>query len=476
MLSGLAGAQSAPAPKNPPPDAARHPASDTKVAQNDIKTAQNDAKPAQSEASPATAVAATKAPDIEARLSEQEKRTADLEARLSAAEEAVAQAESKAEENKIRLYGFSEFGFRKAWIDDRSFFNNITEDKSTFLLGSTNVYFDAQPHPAIRSLTEVRFTLYPNGVPGTDFRPTQSATVYDLTSASGRNKVQWSGIVLERSVLEWKHSDAFRVMAGYFLTPYGIWNVDHGSPTLISSSLPNFFALEYFPTRLTGIQFLGSVTTGDWELGYRAYITNGRNRVLFDNQNDKLIGGRLYATARSNWGAFTIGTSGFRGSFIEKTYKINFEQSNPEATFRVTADPFIEYQEWGAAADMALDAGPLRMRSEFVFNRTDYTNNLRASTPSGTSFYADRSRWNAYYLVAYRLPWLGLEPYFYGEFDRRPDTVADRSIVVSGGLNIILTPSAKIKAQYFRSMFLGTHQDTRVNDFDLLDVRFVVAY
>ncbi|MET0591230.1 MAG: DUF4398 domain-containing protein, partial [Polyangiaceae bacterium] len=410
LLAGVARAQTPPAPKNPPAEAA------PKTHANETKLAQADTKAGQGDAPPATATAASKSDELERRLSEQEKRSADLEARLTAAEEATAQVESKAEENKIRLYGFSDVGFRKAWIDDRSFFNNITEDTSTFLLGSTNVYFDAQPHPAIRSLTEVRFSLYPNGVPGTDFKPTQSATVYDLTSSSGRNKVQWSGIVLERSVLEWKASDAFRVMAGYFLTPYGIWNVDHGSPTLISSSLPNFFALEYFPTRLTGVQFLGSFNTGDWELGYRAYITNGRNRVLFDNQNDKLIGGRLFATMRSNWGSFTIGTSGFRGSYLEKNYSISFEQQNPEATFHVDAKPLVEYQEWGAAADLSLDAGPLRMRSEFVFNRTGYPNKFRPPTPSNTGYYADRSKWNAYYLLAYRLPWLGLEPYFYGEF------------------------------------------------------------
>ena len=470
FFSGMANAQATHANDTKAP---------AKVAQVDPAQpkAPNDAaaKPTTDNAAPA-GVAATKTDELEKKIAEQEKRSADLETRLQAAEEAIAQSESKAEENKIRLYGFSDVAFRKAWIKDGSVFQNIVDDNTTFLLGSSNVYFEAQPHPAIRSLTEVRFSLYPNGVPGTDFRPSQSATIYDITSASGRNKVQWSGIVLERSVLEWKQSDAFKVMAGYFLTPYGIWNVDHGSPTLISSALPNFFALEYFPTRLTGVQFLGSFTTGNWELGYRAYVSNGRNRVLFDNQSDKLVGARVFATLRPNWGALTIGGSAFRGSFLEKSYSIKYDLDNPEATFHVESKELIEYKEWGLAADMSLDAGPFRLRSEFVFNRTDYVDGRRAPTPSGLSEYADRSRWNTYVLLAYRLPWLGLEPYFYGEFDRRPDTVANRSVVTSGGLNINLTASSKIKTQYFHTIFLGTYKDTRVHDFDLLDVRFVVAY
>ena len=453
----------------------------------------------QENAPPATKPAQTDAPkgtngdtskeDLQKQVAEQEKKTTDIEARLQAAEESLIQAEARQEESKIRLYGFSEFGFRKTWINDKSFFKNIQDDSATFLLGSTNLYLEAQPHPKFRSLNEVRFTLYPNGVPGPDLKQSQSATVFDVTSATGRNKVSWSGIVLERAILEWKQSDALKVMAGYFLTPYGIWNVDHGSPTLISSGLPGFYAAEYFPTRLTGLQLLGAVTTGDWELGYRAYLTNGRSRVVFDNQNNKLFGGRLYATWRPTWGTLTVGGSGFSGTYVEKDYAIKFEEADPYSTFHVEATKKIEYSEWGAAADLALDAGSLRIRSEFVANRTDFSNppavcpiptdtkcTLRQPTSIPGTFYPDRTRWDLYGLVAYRLPFLGLEPYVYAEYDRRPDFTSSASAILSGGLNVYLTASARIKLQYFRVLLLDTPKDTTVNNFDLIDARFVIAY
>jgi hypothetical protein len=439
-------------------------------------------KPAPAEASAAhPATADAKTDDLHKQVAEQDKRTADLETRLQAAEEAVAQAEARQEESKIRLYGFSEMGFRKGWVkDDRSYFKNITEDAATFLLGSTNLYLEALPHPKLRSLNEVRFTLYPNGVPGPDFRPTQTATIYDVTSGTGRNKVIWSGIILERAVIEWKQSDAFKVMVGYFLTPYGIWNVDHGSPTLISSALPGFFAQEYFPTHLTGVQLLGSVTTGDWELGYRAYLTNGRARVLFDNQNNKLIGGRLFATLRFNGGNLTMGGSGFAGTYLEKDFALRYDPAIPYETFHVESKKTVEFSEWGAAGDIAIDAGAFRLRAEFVANRTDYTNGLRAPTMVPGTYYMDRTRIGAYLLGAYRLPWLGLEPYFYLERDHRPDGTSSGSALVSGGLNINLTAAARIKLQYYRVIVIDATNDayygTNVNDFNLVDTRFVLAY
>jgi hypothetical protein len=438
-------------------------------------------KPAPADTIPVQGTETKNNDDLRKQVAEQEKRTAELEARLQAAEESVAQAEARQEESKIRLYGFSEMGFRKAWInDDRSYFKNITEDAATFLLGSTNLYLEAQPHPKLRSLNEVRFTLYPNGVPGSDFKPTTAATIYDVTSGTGRNKVQWSGIVLERAIVEWKQSDAFKVMVGYFLTPYGIWNVDHGSPTLISSALPGFFAQEYFPTRLTGVQLLGAVTTGDWELGYRAYITNGRSRVLFDNQNNKLLGGRLYATLRFNRGSLTLGGSAFTGTYLDQDYALRYNPALPYQTFHVETTKTVEYAEWGAAGDISLDAGPLRVRAEFVSNRTDYANGYRAQTMVPGTYYPDRLRFGAYGIVAYRLPWLGLEPYVYVERDHRPDGTSTGSALLSGGLNINLTPSARIKLQYFRVLVIDATNDAyyhaNVNDFDLVDARFVVAY
>ena len=45
-------------------------------------------------------------------------------------------------------------------------------------------------------------------------------------------------IILERAYIQWSKLDWLGVRVGQFLTPYGIWNVDHGTPTLITMFRP----------------------------------------------------------------------------------------------------------------------------------------------------------------------------------------------------------------------------------------------
>jgi hypothetical protein len=459
IATACALAQSPDRPAAPSAPAAAAPASPAAAPSAGPATAADPQRPASSE------------PDVAQRLADQEKRNNDLEARLAALEEAAAQTEAQKDDSKIRFYGFGDMGFRKLWLKDDSRFRNIMPDKASFLFGSTNLYLDAQPHPKFRALTEVRFALYPNETVGSDFQPV-STKIYDTTSATGRNSVTWSGIVLERAQIEYKQSDLLRVMAGYFLTPYGIWNVDHGSPTLISSAMPGFFAAEYFPTHLQGIQLLGSGQVADWEIGYRAYLANSRGKFITDDENGKLFGGRLYATA--HLGAkttLTLGASGYRGSHVEKAYQIAITD-----TFGVASTDKYAYDEWGAAGDVSLDSGPFRLRTEFVFHRIDYRTGQRQPYPMPGTFYPDRSEWDTYVIAAYRLPWLGLEPYVFGDCDRHRTYDNDRGITLSGGLNVYLNPAAKIKLQYLHIMFQGERNGTTRDDFDDLDARFVLAF
>jgi len=113
-------------------------------------------------------------------------------------------------------------------------------------------------------------------------------------------------IILERAVVEYKHSDALQLKIGKFLTPFGLYNLRHdASPAFFSTSLPDAVygahantlraQQRLFAKVATGLQVLGSVLGRSWALDYYLYISNGRGSqpASADNNSNKGIGGRL---------------------------------------------------------------------------------------------------------------------------------------------------------------------------------------
>ena len=136
-----------------------------------------------------------------------------------------AAAETEDEEQKIKIYGFLDFGLRKTFGAKDPLFAGLIHRPLTFVLGNVNLYFDAQPMPDWRALVEARLTTYPHGAETVDQSGTFQRTdtrVYDTSSPSGRNRVIWGGVVLERAQIEHTMFDMFNLRVGYFLTPYGI--------------------------------------------------------------------------------------------------------------------------------------------------------------------------------------------------------------------------------------------------------------
>jgi hypothetical protein len=420
---------------------------------------------------------------LEARLRQQEDRAAAQEARIvklegdveaanatatAAVDQAATQAaaaESTAQ--RFRIYGFTDAGFKKAWIHKPSQWNNIIDDESTFVIGNVNLYFDARPVDGFRALTEVRFTNYPNGVEfGSSFER-QNTTIYDTNSPTGRNRIAWGSIVLERAWVQWDHFDFLKVRAGYFLTPFGIWNVDHGTPTLIALAMPDFWAMEYFPIHQTGVEILGSVPVGAWELGYHATVSNGRSPTQQDATDLKAFGGRVFARLQDVT-SLTFGISGYADHYRETEKTL--VDVNP---LRVTARETIAYDEYALGADFSLDSGPLRVRVESAMHRLAYDEGHRAEygiTGSG-AFKPDFYNYDLYGLVAYALPWAGLEPYVYSE--HRWDE-SDSMQACSLGLNIRFNEAAQLKLQHGVSLF--PDRPTKDDDFSFFDSRFVLAF
>lgn len=432
------------------------------------------------------------AADFETLRREVERVTRELEEQkqllamqLAEGEAAQSSASNVEAEQIVRLYGFSDVGLQRAIMGPRSALAAIQpSNATTFVLGNLNLYIDAQPGPRWSSLVELRFTTYPlgtNGVCGLDGTKnstcaTRTTEIFDVTSANGGwSKVRWGSIVLERAYLEHKVSDQLKLRAGIFLTPFGIWNIDHGTPTLISLALPQFETNEMFPPQQLGVEALGSWHLGAWELGYYLTISNGRPIAQVDYTDDKMLGARLFLR-RSVPFRLQLGASGLHGRFVNQDRVI--VSAIPHEIRRVTT---VEYNETTGGADVSVDYGRLRIRSEFAISRVKFKEGKRSLYYGQNGvFTPDYLTWDVYALAAYRLPWWGLEPFVYFEMYRFPSFLSEGIVSPSVGLNIHFTPYAQLKTQYLQGRFINfgnpTTQSQRDHDFHLLMARLVLAF
>jgi hypothetical protein len=371
-------------------------------------------------------------------------------------ETAVAHEREAVERDRaIRLYGFSDFGIMRTIAPESGRFASQFTTPLTFYLGRLNLYFDAHPDPDFRFLAETRFSLYPNGTAtvdpstGTVIRP--STAVGDISSPNSSASVNWGGVILERAVLDWTRYSFFSVRAGLFLTPFGIYNVDHGSPTLIAVALPIYISQGWIPERQMGIQIFGTYPLAPWELGYAATVSNGRTDGILDLGDSKAYGGRIFARRQGEL-SLAVGSSA-----LYQPYRRNQEQfglaSDNSITFASTR--VVERTLLTMGVDLSVDYNGLRLRSELVMVRTKYTPGLRDSPAGaplgGLSPDSQNVNWSA--LLAYR--WSKLEGYLYSELFVVSPTQPDLTTVWSPGvgLNLYLRPNVILKGAWTHPMF-----------------------
>ncbi len=403
--------------------------------------------------------------------------------RADADKKALLEAQTAAElaqsEERLRLYGFVDFGLQKSWFPSSSGLNTVIEStSSTFVLGNVNLYLDARPNDRWRALTEIRFTGYPHGEftqaqPGRAFQRTNNQ-IFDVNSASGGfAQTRWGAIILERAQIEYSWADWLRVRGGYWFTPYGIWNVDHGTPTLISLNVPQFVVFEAFPARQLGVDVNGTLSTGAWDIDYHAYVSNGRTPGQLDPTEDKMVGGRL-ALSRTTPLSITVGASSFYGRYSDQQARL--VKFDPPL---FTHDEVAAYKELGVGGDFALDARRLRFRTEFALNRRVYEQGKHEPGWYPGAYFPSRIFWGTYALLAYDTGLAGIEPYLYAEFDRNMLPVSQGIITPSVGLNLHFTDSSQLKLQYSYTKqfdFDNLGRDLSHEHLNFLATRLVVAF
>src|SRR5690606_38528922 len=226
-----AGAQeAAPPPAEapaPPPAAEAAPAEVPPAAEPAPEAAVPEATDA---AQPPVSAEAPEAGPMQAEPQMTAEEDAQAEALAEAEADALAQELAQGSQNQaavdeydVELYGFTDFTYTQG-------FDNDFVGWDRFAVGNMNVYLSSELGDGWRTLSEVRYSYLPHGT--TTFgpegpRPRTDTSVPDYTNVN--RPVRWGGIILERAWLEYTADPLLNVRMGHFLTPYGIWNVDHGT-------------------------------------------------------------------------------------------------------------------------------------------------------------------------------------------------------------------------------------------------------
>ncbi len=128
------------------------------------------------------------------------------------------------------------------------------------------------------------------------------------TDRRERNGIEKGFVRVERAWFEYEMSRYLKLRLGKFLTPYGIYNEIHdASPAYDTVVLPqsiygfhtNPFGEQqrFYPKFSLGVQILGGIETQHAQFQYKFYLSNGRGKNPFeqDDNKNKGIGMRLLA-------------------------------------------------------------------------------------------------------------------------------------------------------------------------------------
>jgi len=373
----------------------------------------------------------------------------------------------------------SQIGF--AFSPSRGSHPFVPVPAGTFALGNVNLYVDANPTQNWRALAELRFTNYPNGSLGQVAVPAlnqseqrTSTTVYDVNAPDpGWQSVNWGGIVMQQAWIQGTFTDWLGVKVGYWLTPFGIWNIDHGTPTLIGLTPPSFTGGRFYPKNQLGVQAVGHVMSGAWTFNYTAYVSNGKTQGQLDPTNDKAYGLRLTAQTMRSF-PMTFGLAGYTDRYSQSV-----ANANPSDISSITLHEIVAYRQWDIGTDVSLDIDAFRFRTELAIERVDYEPGKFESSYYISGVYTpNHLSWGWFTIGAYRLPWLGLEPYISCELYKYPTPLSEDIAVPGVGLNIHVNTEVQLKTQFTRTYFFdfdGEHDHSSGN-MSMLASRLVIAY
>jgi hypothetical protein len=371
-------------------------------------------------------------------------------------------ANATLEERPLQIYGFADVGFRHTIVDDDSPWLVLLNRHPSFFVGNANVYFDKQLHEKWRALMEVRFTYLNHGARRVTFRNEEIERTMSRESdyTDFQRDKNIGGVIPEQIWIDYAPVPLVKIRVGQWLSPYGIWNVDHGSPVIIGVNRPFIIGSQLIPEKQVGLLASGgSLIAGPVEWSYALGLSNGRTTVtqFEDLDSNKAITGRL-ALSISALGALDVGTTAYAGRHTESSEVMANGPNGIETSERIS----LQYDEVTYAFDLKWIWEGLHVQSEWLVFQRRFTEEGRIGAAAG-GLLPDRLKWGGYGLIGYRLPWFPLMPYFKGEVS--PDNTAetlgipDKVALFTGGLNYRPIPRVVLKAEFTHAYFTETEGD-----------------
>ncbi len=404
--------------------------------------------------------------DTRSRQKEEELQTQidDLVTKMEAEELEELLEQSMVEDDQDRLlqiYGFFDVNLYYYQIDDDTPANSLFPEYLSFALGRLHLYLRSQMTETLSTLAEFRYTALPHGheesynfeLLGTEYQR-ENTTVLDPFTAE---EYPLGGLGIERAHLTYSPRDWFNVIAGKYLTPFGIWNVDHGSPVLIPVRPPYFMNRHLVPLSQTGIQIFGRFFLNQKTfVDYAITLSNGRGstETLYDLDANKAVGLRLRGVYEGD--DFNLSTGGYLyyGDTTDIVKNITLENNR----ITMVTDVVENYTEFNGTLDILLEIFNLRIQAEYLRGIVRYDERppklypvLNIPTING-ELQSDHIKWAIYGLVAYDFlfqMWeaeMRITPFAMYEYcvfdDSKPDYI---TAFYRGGLNFSPAPYLSIK-------------------------------
>lgn len=365
------------------------------------------------------------------------------------------------EERKLKIFGFADVQWYKFWYKKDSAYTNSLNDNNSFAVAHWNLFMEKRLSEQFRVLGEVRFLFQPYGEElsvdselwGTEWeRANVKAT--DWVDAY---YFEWGGISIERFWIEYHPNDYFGVKAGMYLTPYGVWNVDHGSTVVIPAHRPFISTARLLPESQTGLYLYGRAFPSDkTAIDYGLTLSNGRGPTtkLYDLDESKALGGLLTFSYDGPVVALSFGTYLFIGESTDITRGNGFDAATGQSTNYINT--VYNYIEKSMSFYLKFEAAGFLLQSEFVRGLIRYEEGGRAlyfeMSDTLAYYLPDFIQQGAYVLAAYRLPFdaVSISPYFiyeYGEPD--PMSALPSGHNFGGGINWRITPAVVWKVEGF---------------------------
>lgn len=389
--------------------------------------------------------------DQRSEIDELKEQVEALTARMDAADDARldAMGATREFEPSLDVYGFMAFYAGKWFIEEDNVLHGIMHNKLTFGVTDVNVYFSGHLTETLSSLLELRFTFLPNGADAS-YIPVYDRVDTHYVNANTSETLALGGVIIERAKIEWQPYDYFGITVGRFLTPFGIWNIDHGAPVVIPINKPYLMLRHLMPLAQTGFAIQGRFfPAASTYFDYVVTLSNGRGPTeeVYDLDENKAVGLRLRLSYEGQDVGFSLGTYGYFGHTTDNTKEPDFGGGGIEE-FAMREVTTSRYQEMAGSVDLLLRLWNFRIQSEAAGGLLKYEVRpiatvpvIEEESPLG-EYQPDFYKWNVYLMLAYEIPIrsgdkeMFLTPFLLAEYDVMYDSLPEYNTWVwRGGLN-----------------------------------------